>query len=76
MKEKVANEMSKQIKIFQNEEFGQVRVLEINREPWLVGKDVAEALGYAKPRNAIATHVDNEDKKGHRFRATLEEFKK
>lgn len=71
MKEKVANEMSKQIKIFQNEEFGQVRVLEINGEPWLVGKDVAEALGYAKPRNAIATHVDNEDKKGAPIQGNL-----
>ena len=53
MKEKVANEMSKQIKIFQNEEFGQVRVLEINGEPWLVAKDVAEALGY--PQTSIPT---------------------
>ena len=32
-------------------------------EPWFVGKDVAEALGYTAPRNAIANHVDDEDKK-------------
>lgn len=39
-----------------------VRVLEISGEPWFVGKDVAEVLGYAKPENAIAAHVDDEDK--------------
>lgn len=40
-----------------------VRALMINDEPYWVGKDVAIVLGYAKPRNAIATHVDEEDKK-------------
>ena len=34
----------------------------MNNEPWFVGKDVAEALGYAKPENALAAHVDGEDK--------------
>lgn len=48
--------------VFNNEEFGNLRSLEINGEPWFVGKDVAEALGYANPRNAVPTHVDNEDK--------------
>lgn len=43
-------------------EFGKIRVVEVDGEPWLVGKDVAAALGYAKPENAIATHVDDEDK--------------
>lgn len=43
-------------------EFGTIRTVEVNGEPWLVGKDVATALGYAKPENAIATHVDDEDK--------------
>ncbi len=52
------------IQIFNNEEFGRVRLVLINDEPWIVGKDVAEALGYEKPRNAIAMHVDDEDKKG------------
>ena len=54
--------MSKQIKIFENEEFGQVRVLEINGEAWLVGKDVAEALGYSNSSKAVNVHVDDEDK--------------
>lgn len=50
------------IKIFENPEFGSIRTVEINNEPWFVGKDVAEALGYAKPENAIANHVDDVDK--------------
>ena len=51
------------LKIFENEQFGSIRTVMINNEPWFVGKDVAEVLGYAKARNAIATHVDTEDKK-------------
>ena len=51
-----------EIQIFNNAEFGSVRTLEVNGEPYFVGKDVAEILGYAKSENAIATHVDNEDK--------------
>ena len=54
--------MNNQIEIFQNEEFGQVRTLMINGEPYFVGKDVAEILGYANPRKAIIDHVDEEDK--------------
>lgn len=42
-------------------ESSQVRVVEINSEPWFVGKDVAEILGYKKPLNALATHVDEDD---------------
>ena len=50
------------IKIFENPEFGSIRTVEINNEPWFVGKDVSEALGYAKTENAIANHVDDVDK--------------
>lgn len=50
------------IKIFENAEFGSVRTVEVEGEPYFVGKDVAEILGYAKPENAISTHVDDEDK--------------
>lgn len=49
--------------VFNNDEFGSVRTLVLNNEAWFVGKDVAECLGYAKPRNAISSHVDDEDKK-------------
>lgn len=55
--------MENAIKIFENEEFGSVRTMEINGEPYFVGKDVAEILGYSKARNAIANHVDDDDKK-------------
>lgn len=51
------------IKIFENKEFGSVRTVITDGEPWFVGKDVAVILGYSKPRNAIAAHVDCEDKK-------------
>ena len=54
--------MKNELMIFNNPEFGQVRTIELDNEPWFVGKDVAEALGYVKPENAIAAHVDSEDK--------------
>lgn len=44
-----------EIKIFENAEFGSVRTIEINGEPYLVGKDVAEILGYANPRKVLLT---------------------
>lgn len=52
-----------ELQIFNSEEFGDIRTVTINNEPWFVGKDVAEALGYAKARNAIASHVEQDDKK-------------
>ena len=51
------------LQIFENPEFGQVRTVEINGTPWLVGKDVATALEYKNPSKAILTHVDDEDKR-------------
>lgn len=51
-----------ELQVFSNPEFGAVRALAIDGEPWAVGRDVAGALGYAKPQNAIAAHVDAEDK--------------
>ena len=50
------------IMIFENEEFGKVRTVCIDGEPWLVGKDVAEKLGYSDTAKAIKRHVDEEDK--------------
>ena len=50
------------MKIFDNPEFGRVRTVELDGEPWLVGKDVAEALGYQNPSKALSDHVDSEDK--------------
>lgn len=48
--------------IFENPEFGHIRGLKIEGEPWFVGKDIAEALGYKNPQKAIRDHVDAEDK--------------
>lgn len=47
---------------FNNPEFGEVRTVEIDGEPWFVGKDVADALGYQNASKALTDHVDLEDK--------------
>lgn len=54
--------MNNEIKVFSNEEFGSIRRVEVNGEFWLVGKDVAQVLGYSNPRDALSRHVDDEDK--------------
>lgn len=54
--------------IFNNPEFGEIRIVNISGEPWFVGKDVADALGYSNPRDALAVHVDDEDKNTVVFR--------
>lgn len=51
-----------EIQIFNNEQFGSVRTLTIDNEPWFVGKDIAEMLKYADPQKAIKMHVDEEEK--------------
>lgn len=48
--------------IFESPEFGKIRTVEVNGEPWMVGKDIAEALGYERPTKAVQDHVDAEDK--------------
>lgn len=55
-------EVSNSMQVFNNAEFGQVRTVIINGEPWFVGKDVAEALGYSNASKAVINHVDDEDK--------------
>lgn len=50
------------IQVFENSEFGSIRTVEINKEPFFVAKDVAEILGYSNSRKAIIDHVDEEDK--------------
>lgn len=51
-----------ELQIFNNSEFGEIRTIEINNEPWFVGKDVALALGYSNTADAILKHVDEDDK--------------
>ena len=54
--------MENQITVFASDKFGDVRIVQIDSEPWFVGKDVAEILGYRNPNEAIQDHVDSEDK--------------
>ncbi|HFI0422987.1 TPA: BRO family protein [Streptococcus suis] len=54
--------MNMELQIFKNEQFGEVQLLEINNEPWFVGKEIAEILGYQNPSKALKDHVDEEDK--------------
>lgn len=57
--------MNNNLMIFENPEFGELRSLRMNGEPWFVGRDVAMALGYGKGKslnNAVSKHVDDEDK--------------
>lgn len=56
--------MNEKIQIFRNEEFGSVRTVMIENQPWFVGKDVASALGYSNPTKAIRDHVDADDRWG------------
>lgn len=49
------------LQVFNHTQFGEIRTVTINHEPWFVGKDVAIALGYGNPQKAIRDHVDSED---------------
>lgn len=51
-----------ELKIFKNEEFGEIRTVQIDNETYFVGKDIADALGYSNSRKAISDHVEEEDK--------------
>jgi putative antirepressor len=51
-----------ELQIFKNDEFGEIRTVEISGEPWFVGKDVAEILGYTDLVHAVLDHVDEEDR--------------
>ena len=51
-----------EIKIFKNEDFGEVRTVEIDNEPWFIGKDVADVLGYQNGSRDVNRHVDDEDR--------------
>lgn len=61
--ENMTENVAENVLTFTNVEFGSIRVMEIDGQPWFVGKDVAESLGYANTKDAIKTHVDIEDKK-------------
>lgn len=63
--------INKEIKIFEHDAFGSIRTTVIDDEPWFVGKDVAEVLGYADLNKAIAMHVDDEDKLNDKTSSSL-----
>ena len=52
-----------ELKVFSHPDFGEVRTVTINDEPWFVGKDVAEKLGYRNSKDALISHVDEDDKR-------------
>jgi anti-repressor protein len=56
------NKKMNELQVFKNQEFGSVRTLVVNDEPWFVGKDIAESLGYTATEKAIRTHIDSDDK--------------
>ena len=51
-----------ELQVFNNDEFGSIRTVTIKNEPWFVGKDVANVLGYERDTKAVTDHVDDEDK--------------
>lgn len=59
------------LKIFENKEFGEIRTVIKDGEPWFVGRDVADILGYADPNKAIAMHVDEDDKLNDKTSSSL-----
>lgn len=59
------------IEIFRNDEFGEVRTTIIDNNPWFVGKDVAEILGYSDTNKAVAMHVNDEDKLNDKTASSL-----
>ena len=67
--------MANEVQIFENAEFGKVRTIVKDGEPYFIGKDVADILGYVKPENAIATHVDEEDKTSTLIQGTGSNYK-
>ena len=63
--------MDSKLKIFENPEFGSIRTVEVDGEPYFVGKDVAEVLGYVNPSKALDDHVDEEDKLNNKSLSSL-----
>lgn len=60
-----------EVKVFENTELGKVRVVTIDNEPWFVGKDVTEILGYQNGSKALSDHVDIEDKLNNKSLSSL-----
>lgn len=68
-KESTADQLQQMV--FDNADFGEVRTVVIDGEPWFVGKDVAQCLGYTNPSKALADHVDDDDKLNNKTLSSL-----
>ena len=68
-KESTADQLQQMV--FDNADFGEVRTVVIDGEPWFVGKDVAQCLGYTNPSTALADHVDDDDKLNNKTLSSL-----
>lgn len=62
LRKEITDHTMNEIQVFKNPEFGEVRIVSINNEPWFVGKDVAQVLGYTDINHTILDHVDTEDR--------------
>lgn len=71
----MGNLVTNGLQVFNNPEFGEVRTVSIDGEPWFMGKDVATALGYSNPSNAVVAHVDDEDKTTYSFQVSGSNYK-
>lgn len=68
-KESTMNQLQQMV--FDNADFGEVRTVVIDGEPWFIGKDVAQCLGYTNPSKALADHVDDDDKLNNKTLSSL-----
>ena len=51
------------LQVFKNDQFGEIRTVEIGGEPWFIGKEIADKLGYQNGSRDVNRHVDDEDKR-------------
>ena len=58
--------MQNQIQLFQNQEFGKIRAVDIDGQPWFIGKDITKVLGYENGSRDINRHVDKADRRNYR----------
>ena len=63
--------MQNAVQVFENKEFGQIRTVEIDGQPWFVGKDVTSILGYTNASEAMKYHVDEDDKLNSKMLSSL-----
>ena len=65
--------MNTAIEVFKNDEFGSIRTMTVDGEPWFVGKDITDVLGYQNASKALADHVDDDDKLNNESLSSLQQ---